>query len=73
MGTVLESVSSLPQLFPQLEDILFPILHRFCSSEGADVFEEVTQLITYLTYFGRGVSARMWGLYPKLLEALDDW
>ena len=51
ISTVLESVSTLTHLFPQLEEILFPIMHKMCSQDGQDVFEEVLQIISYCTYF----------------------
>ena len=73
ISTVLDSVCSIPQLYPQLEELLFPILHRYTSEEGLDVFEEITQIATYLTYFAPGITPRMWTLYPRLLECLDTW
>lgn len=73
ISTVLDAVSSLPELYPQLEELLYPILQKYTSEEGLDVFEEVTQLITYLTYFAPGITPRMWTLYPRLLNCLDTW
>lgn len=35
-----DSVSSVPQLYPQLEELLFPLISRMMSEEGADVLEE---------------------------------
>ena len=51
LSTVLDSVSSLPHLFPQLEEILFPIMQAMCTEEGQDVFEEILEMISYFTYF----------------------
>ncbi len=45
------SVSGLPQLLPQLEGILFPIMQRMVSTEGQDVFEDVLEIVAYFTYF----------------------
>lgn len=56
LSTVLDSVSSMPALFPQLETILFPVMQRFCSTDGQDVFEEVLEIIAYFTYFSPSVS-----------------
>lgn len=56
LGTVLESVSRLPQMFPQLEEILFPIMQAMCSEDGQDVFEEILEMISYFTYFSPEVS-----------------
>ncbi len=73
ISTVLDAVSSLPELYPQLEDLLFPILEKYSSEAGLDVFEEITQLITYLTYFAPAITPRMWTLFPRLLNCLDTW
>jgi len=54
---VLDSVSRLPHLFPQLEEILFPIMQAMCSEEGQDVFEEILEMISYFTYFSPEVSS----------------
>ena len=51
LSTVLDSVSTMPALFPQLEAILFPVMQRLCSTEGQDVFEEVLEIVSYFTYF----------------------
>ena len=56
LSTVLDSVSRLPHLFPQLEEILFPIMQAMCSEEGQDVFEEILEMISYFTYFSPEVS-----------------
>ena len=56
LSTVLESVSRLPQMFPQLEEILFPIMQAMCSEDGQDVFEEILEMISYFTYFSPEVT-----------------
>ena len=55
LSTVLDSVSSMSTLFPELEAILFPLMQRLTSTEGQDVFEEVLELISYFTYFSPSV------------------
>lgn len=55
LSTVLDSVSSMPQLFPQLEAILFPVMQRLVGTDGQDVFEEVLELVSYFTYFSPSV------------------
>lgn len=57
LSTVLDSVSSMSALFPELEAILFPLMQRLTSTEGQDVFEEVLELISYFTYFSPSVGA----------------
>ena len=46
METVLEAISSVPHLYPQMEELLFPILERFTSQDGLDVFEEASYLLS---------------------------
>jgi hypothetical protein len=43
METVLDAVSSVPELYPQMEDLLFPILERYISQEGLEIFEEASE------------------------------
>lgn len=51
-----------------MEDVLWPILERYTSTDGQDIFEEVMQLATYLTYFAPTLSPRMWSLYPRMVQ-----
>uniref|UniRef100_A0A1D2AD30 Importin N-terminal domain-containing protein n=1 Tax=Auxenochlorella protothecoides TaxID=3075 RepID=A0A1D2AD30_AUXPR len=73
LSTILDSVSGVPELYPQLEELVFPVLHRYTSTDGQDVFEEIMQIITYLTFYGKAISPRMWSLYPRMLECLNEW
>lgn len=73
MSSVMEAVSDLVHLYAPLEDILFPILDKYTSQDGLDVYEEITQLLTYLTYFSPAISPRLWSLFPRLLHSLDTW
>lgn len=50
METVLDAISSVAELYPQMEELLFPILERFTSSDGLDVFEEVSEATTHLFF-----------------------
>lgn len=62
LSSVLDCVSGVESMFPQLEELLFPIMQRFCSSEGDEVLEEILELISYFTYFSPQVpppSARL--------------
>ena len=56
LSTVLDSVSSMPALFPHLEAILFPVMQRLVSTDGQDVFEEVLEIVSYFTYFSPEVG-----------------
>lgn len=71
LSTILEAVSGRAQLYPQLEEILFPVLDSLV--EESDLFEEVLELVAYFTYFSPAISDRMWSLWPKLMKTLLDW
>uniref|UniRef100_A0A0D9VFY5 Importin N-terminal domain-containing protein n=1 Tax=Leersia perrieri TaxID=77586 RepID=A0A0D9VFY5_9ORYZ len=73
ISTILESVSSLPQLFIQIEPTLLPIMRRMLTSDGQDVYEEVLEIVSYMTFFSPTISLDMWSLWPLMMEALNDW
>jgi hypothetical protein len=73
ISTILESISSLPHLFPQIEPTLLPILRRMLTSDGQDVYEEVLEIVSYMTFYSPTISLEMWGLWPLMMEALNDW
>ena len=71
--TILESVSNLPQMLATLEPILYPIMQKMLSTDGQDIFEEVLEMMSYVTYFSTTISPMMWTLYPQMCKELDDW
>ncbi|KAG0567157.1 hypothetical protein KC19_7G115500 [Ceratodon purpureus] len=73
IGTILESVSRLPDLFPQMEPTLLPIMQRMLTTDGQDVFEEVLEIVSYMTYFSPVISPNMWSLWPLMVDAVQDW
>ncbi|XP_042514589.1 importin beta-like SAD2 [Macadamia integrifolia] len=73
ISTILESVSRLPHLFFQIEPTLLPIMRRMLSSDGQEVFEEVLEIVSYMTFFSPTISMDMWSLWPLMMEALTDW
>uniref|UniRef100_A0ACD5ZLZ6 Uncharacterized protein n=1 Tax=Avena sativa TaxID=4498 RepID=A0ACD5ZLZ6_AVESA len=73
ISTILESVSSLPHLFTQIEPTLLPIMRRMLTSDGQDVYEEVLEIVSYMTFFSPTISLDMWSLWPLMMEALNDW
>ncbi|XP_047062820.1 importin beta-like SAD2 [Lolium rigidum] len=73
ISTILESVSSLPHLFIQIEPTLLPILRRMLTSDGQDVYEEVLEIVSYMTFYSPTISLDMWSLWPLMMEALNDW
>ncbi|GLT74887.1 hypothetical protein SLA2020_466520 [Shorea laevis] len=73
ISTILESVSRLPHLFVQIELTLLPIMRRMLTTDGQEVFEEVLEIVSYMTFFSPTISLDMWSLWPLMAEALADW
>ncbi|KAK8556289.1 hypothetical protein V6N12_002698 [Hibiscus sabdariffa] len=73
ISTILESVSRLPHLFVQVEPTLLPIMRRMLTTDGQEVFEEVLEIVSYMTFFSPTISLDMWSLWPLMIEALADW
>ncbi|XP_052207680.1 importin beta-like SAD2 [Diospyros lotus] len=73
ISTILESVSRLPDLFVRVEPTLLPIMHRMLTTDGQEVFEEVLEIVSYMTFFSPAISLEMWSLWPLMIEALADW
>ncbi|XP_010525660.1 PREDICTED: importin beta-like SAD2 homolog isoform X2 [Tarenaya hassleriana] len=73
ISTILESISSLPHLYVQIEPHLLPIMRKMLTTDGQDVFEEVLEIVSYITTFSPSISMDMWSLWPLMMEALVDW
>ncbi|KAK4483373.1 hypothetical protein RD792_010559 [Penstemon davidsonii] len=73
ISTILESVSRLPHLFVHIEPTLLPIMQRMLTTDGQEVFEEVLEIVSYMTFFSPTISLEMWSLWPLMMEALGDW
>lgn len=74
INTLLESVAGLgQQLYPVLEETLYPLMHKLISSDGQDVIEEVLEMLAYLTFYGPGISPRLWALWPQMHQMLMEF
>ncbi|KAJ8644036.1 hypothetical protein MRB53_005784 [Persea americana] len=73
ISTILESVSRLPHLFPQIEPTLLPIMRRMLTTDGQEIFEEVLEIVSYMTFFSPTISMEMWSLWPLMMDALAEW
>lgn len=73
ISTILESISSLPHLFPLIEPILLPIMQKMLTKDGQDVFEEILEIASYMTYFSPTISLEMWSLWPLIVSAVEEW
>ncbi|KAK8960329.1 hypothetical protein KSP40_PGU015226 [Platanthera guangdongensis] len=73
ISTILESVNSLPQLYVQIEPTLLPIMRKMLSTDGQDVFEEVLEMVSYMTFYSPSISLEMWSLWPLMIASLNEW
>ncbi|CAN8315578.1 unnamed protein product [Cochlearia groenlandica] len=73
ISTILQSVSSLPQLFVEIEPTILPIMQKMLTTDGQEVFEEVLEIASYMTFYSPNISFGMWSLWPLMVEALVDW
>ena len=69
IATVLDAVSGqAATLYPQLEPLLQPLCERMLTEEGLDVYEEVLEILAYLTYYTPTISDWAWRLFPRLVH-----
>ncbi|XP_033514995.1 importin beta-like SAD2 isoform X2 [Nicotiana tomentosiformis] len=73
IGTIIESISHLPHLFVHIEPTLVPIMRRMLTTDGQEIFKEVTEIVSFMTFFPPTISMEMWSLWPLMMEALLDW
>ena len=71
IATILESLSALPHMYEQLEPNLMPIMRKMLGPDGYDVYEEVLEIQSYMTYYSPAVSPAMWELWPVLIASLE--
>lgn len=57
--------------------LLVSLLTHLCIADEnlllAEVFEEVLEIVSYMTFFSPTISMDMWTLWPLMMEALSDW
>ncbi|EPS68871.1 hypothetical protein M569_05897, partial [Genlisea aurea] len=73
ISTILESVNGVPRLFIEMEPVLLPIMSKMLTTDGQEVFEEVLEIVSYMTFYSPNISLEMWNLWPLMMEALADW
>jgi len=45
ISTIMESVSTLPHMYPQIEVMCMPIMVKMLSADDQDVYEEVLEMV----------------------------
>ncbi|GFH09661.1 importin N-terminal domain-containing protein [Haematococcus lacustris] len=74
INTLLDSLSGLgPELYLAIEDALLPLVMKLLSTDGQDVVEEVLEMLAYLTFFGPGITPKLWSTWPLMHAMLMDW
>nr|GMD68068.1 importin beta-like SAD2 [Ipomoea batatas] len=48
-------------------------MRRMLTTDGQDVYEEVLEIVSYMTFYSPKISMNMWSLWPLMMEALADW
>ena len=43
------------------------------TQDGYDVYEEILEICSYMTYFAPSVSNEMWQLWPVMVTSLQTW
>lgn len=71
--TLLESVAKQKALLPALEEVLFPIMQKYLSTEGQDMFEDILEMLSHFTFFPETISSRLWSLWPQLHACVVEW
>lgn len=49
------------------------VYFRYLLYMPAEVYEEILEIVSYMTFFSPTISLDMWSLWPLLMEALADW
>ncbi len=73
LNTLLESCSEQPALISSLEVVMLPMLQRCLNAGGQDVFEELLEMLAYLTYYQPTIGEGLWSLWPALEAAANEW
>eukprot|EP00752_Nemacystus_decipiens_P010988 g9765.t1 len=75
VSTVLQSTKAVPELFPAMEAHLLPMLSQIFSEDGElmEYFENACDVLSFLTYYGPGISPQLWTIFPKLHLSWDKW
>lgn len=70
-----QSVHNRPELYPLLEAHLIPVLQLLLREDGEfiEYFENALDIIVHLTFFSKRVSKDMWGIFPMIFHAFDNW
>lgn len=49
------------------------MMTKMLTSDGQDVYEEILEITSYYTYFSPTITPQMWGVWPLIMESMDEW
>ena len=73
ISTMMEAVKDRPECYAQMEQHLLPMLSRMMGESARDFFEDVNEVLAYLTYYSPQISDGLWALFPLMHEAFHVW
>ena len=50
-----------------------PLFMRCCQQDAEDYFEEMLELLSYVTYYAKDISPHLWELVPRLHAVYHEW
>jgi len=68
--TILDSVTEFPALYPQMEQILMPVMVKLLDNNGnAEFLEDALRIVAFITYYSPSISQNMLALIPAIYQA----
>merc|ERR1719502_1140438 len=64
---------SKAEVYRNMEAPLMPLLVRCCQQDAEDYFEEMLELLSYITYYASEISPALWELVPRIHNVYHDW
>ena len=73
LSTLLMSVHQLPQLFPELQACLLPLLAQNLCADRVEYLEETLEVIRVFTYYTKPITEELWQMFPMLVKAWNEF
>jgi hypothetical protein len=75
MCVIMQAVCDKPELFPSIEQQYRPVIQLVLTPAGdqLEYLENILEMLSYLTYYGQGISQEMWAYFPAIFYAFDNW
>ena len=66
INTLVESMSTSPEIMAQLEPVCLPMVLHVLNTDATDVFEETFELLDSITFSRKAVTAEMWSVFEAM-------